>query len=126
MNRARISSKQCQYPRNAWEDQQPWAMTTHGSVLSSRRCVVPPIRKPWPLTEVRPSLAHILLQCSKNHILFIGAQVLSDVSNANKGEDAGMLVLEERWCLKAEIALQLHLESDMCMVVPFSSVFECG
>jgi len=78
------------------------------------------------LTDVRPSLAHISLQQSKNHILFIGAQVLSDVLNVNKGEDVGMLVLEERWCSKAEIAPQLHLKSDMCMVVPFSSVFEHG
>ena len=101
-------------------------MTTHGSTPSSNKWVVPPIQNPWPLTEVRPSLAQTSLQRSRNQVLFIGAQELFEVLNANSGAVEGMSVLDERWCSKAVMALQLQVESDMFMLAPFALVFVWG
>jgi len=38
----------------------------------------------------------------------------------------GMSVLDERWCSKAMMALQLQFESDMFMLAPFALVFMWG
>ena len=113
MNNARISSQHCQYLRKDWEDQWSCAITTHGLTPSKSRCVVPPIWKPWPLTKDSPSFSHTSLHQSRNHILFIGAQEPSAVSNANSGDELGMLVLDNRWCSNAEIVLHSHVELDM-------------
>ena len=126
MKSVRISSHLRQYPRKDCELQRPCVMTTQGSTLSRSRCVVPPIRNPCPLTEVRPSWAQASLHRSRNHFLFIGAHEPSDVSNAKRGVVDGIIELDDRWCLKAAIELQSQVESDKLIFAPFSLVFVWG
>src|SRR5882724_11970787 len=100
-------------------------MTTHRLTLS-KRWVVPPIWKLWPLTEVSPSFAQTLLHWSRNQVLFISAQDPSDILNAKMGAVTGMRELDDRWCSKAVMVLQLQVESDMIILAPFSLVFVQG
>src|SRR5882724_8810456 len=97
MKSARISSHRCQYPRKDWELHRPCAMTTQGSTPRSKRCVVPPIRNPWPLIDERPSFAQTSLHRSRNHVLFIGAHDPSDVSKVKRGAVEGTSELEDMW-----------------------------
>ena len=113
MNSMRISLHQCQYPRYDWELQNPCAMTTQGSTPRSKRCVVPPIWNPWPLTDERTSFSQTSLQWSRNQVLFICAQDPSDVSKVKRGTVVGTAKLEDMWCSKEAVALQLQVESDM-------------
>jgi len=126
MKRLKTSSQQHQYLKKAWELQWPWTMTTHGSTPIKSRWVVPPTWKLWPLTDVRPSASHIALQWSINQDHHIGDHVSMPVSKANRGVELGMDLLEERWCLKAVVALHWHVESVILISSPFSFILVCG
>jgi len=88
--------------------------------------VVPPILKPWPLTEVSPSFTQISLHQLRNQFLLIGTQDPSGVLKVKRGAEAGMRELDERWCSNAIIALQLHVESDTFILAPSTLVFVWG
>jgi len=126
MKRHKISSHLCQYEGKAWELHQPWTMTTHGSTPSSNRWVVPPIQKPWPLTDVNLSFSQMALHLAMNHECFIGAHWPFTVSKVKRGADLGIAMLEDKWCSRVEVALHGQVESMMLMSSPVSFVFVCG
>jgi len=101
-------------------------MAIHGSMPKSKRCIVPPMRKPWPMVEGYPSLCQILLHLSMNHVHLKGDQEPLAVSKVKRGASGGRLVFDDMWCSKARVGLHWHVESDMLMQSPLGLVFVHG
>ena len=88
-----ISLQFCQYSRKAEDFQHPCTITTKGSTPISSRCVVPPIRKLWPVTDGNPERAHMLLHRSMNQVWDMGIGFPTLSSKANSAAVFGMLLL---------------------------------
>ena len=91
-----ISLQFHQYSRKAEDFQHPCTITTKGSTPISSRCVVPPIRKLWPVTECSPERAHTLLHRSMNQVRGMGIGFPASSSKANSAAVFGMLLLIRR------------------------------
>ena len=101
-------------------------MTTHGSTPNKSKWVIPPIWNPCPLIEDKPSFSHTALQQDRNHEHCIGDHCPSAILNMNRGADSGIATFEERWCSRAVVALQGHVESVTLTSSPFSLVLVFG
>ena len=66
----------------------------HGLMPRSKRCMVPPMQKPCPLIDDKPSSHHISLQRSRNQDHFRGDHNPSAVSKAKSGVLGGRIMFE--------------------------------
>jgi len=84
---------------------------------SNKRCVVPPIRNPWPLIEDKLSFSQISLQRRRNQVRLIGDHESAPVSKANSGACDGTAEFEARWRSRAGWAA---LTGGVCNIDNFS------
>jgi hypothetical protein len=84
----KIFSTCLQYRRKAFEDQRPCFITTQGSTPESKRFVVPPIRKLWPVKVGKSCEDHIELQRAIKDFRRRGEKPIV-VLKANKGASFG-------------------------------------